>query len=200
MLNSSQQTPTPVSAAPVRRRASRYKPRAMPALVRWMQGRHFSPSRVNHRGAIVVEFVVVLMPLLITLFSFLQMGYLYQSVLVLRHAADVAARAAAVITVKEENNPNASGKKEEIDEAAFRAAGRFAQSELVYNIKVDVNDKSSKTDPYGMVEITLTADIKCSIPLGGQIACGAKGYMSKTIKSAYPHQGALYKVEAEEKK
>jgi Flp pilus assembly protein TadG len=155
---------------------------------------------LNAQGAVIVEFTVVMVPLLITFFSFIQIGYLYQSALVLRHAAEIAARAAAVITVKEENNPNATGRPAEVTEAAYRATGLFGKSGLISNVKVNITDDSSARDPYGLVHIKLTATVACNVPMGGRIACFPSGKMKKTVEASYAHQGARYKVEPKGKK
>jgi hypothetical protein len=183
----------PFTAPPrLPRRATRFVSRDSrgfaAAIGRLMHGRP-----MNAQGAVVVEFTVVMVPLMITFFCFLQMGYLYQSALVLRHAAEIAARAAAVITVKENNNPNATGRPSEVTEAAYRATGQFGKSGLISNVKVAITDDSSARDPYGMVHIKLTATLACKVPLGGRIACFPSGKINKTVEASYAHQGALYK-------
>ena len=188
-------TPEPgTSSAQTPRRATRFVPCTSGTFARAL-GRLVRGRPLNARGAVIVEFTVVMVPLLVTFFSFIQMGYLYQSALVLRHAAEIAARAAAVITVKEDNNPNATGRPAEVTEAAYRATGLFGKSGLISNVKVNITDDSSARDPHGMVHIKLTATVACNVPMGGRIACFPSGKMTKTVEASYAHQGARYKIE-----
>lgn len=152
-------------------------------------------KRWGSEGAVVVEFAVVLLPLLITFFSFIQVGKVYTSHLVMKHAAITAARAAAVVTKNGDNNPYATGDEDDVQEAAKRAMGRWAQGGAIERIKVKIDDQSDESDPYGMVTVSVTADIVCGVPLASRIVCFPKGRITKTVKASYPHQGAVYKEE-----
>jgi hypothetical protein len=60
-------------------------------------------------------------------------------------------------------------------------------------VSVSVNDASSKDDPYGWVDVTVTATYACNVPMGS-VACGGK---SKKLVEHFrmPHQGANYEME-----
>lgn len=149
--------------------------------------------RSDTRGAVLAEFVIAIIPLLVTFFSFVQLSRLATARLVVKHGAIVGARAASVISNANDNNPGANGNGQSDIEAGVRAAmapwwvkGAFS------NIDVTVDDQSSRSNPYGWVTVTVNATYECRVPLGF-LACGGT---SKTLRESYrmPHQGALYRM------
>jgi TadE-like protein len=156
--------------------------------------------KLGSSGVVAVEFVVVMVPLFLVLFCFVQLSYLYQAHMLVRHAAITGARAAAVILKKGNNNPYASGNASEVTSAVKRATGQFGKKNIITIVSVDSNDRSSDADPFGMVTVKVRAMIKCHVPLGGRIACFPLGRKLVTIEASYPKQGANYLEEKEEKK
>jgi Flp pilus assembly protein TadG len=147
----------------------------------------------DKRGAVLVEFLVAFMPLMITFSSFVQLSQIATASLVTNHATIVAGRAAAVISNEHNNTPDAKkGKNQDQIEAAVQAGlGPWAQT--MEDVKVEIEDKSSKEDNFGMVKVTVTARYKCSVPFGGMLVCGANGGVHEIVKTAaFPHQGACY--------
>lgn len=150
------------------------------------------------RGAAMVEFAIVSMPLFTVFFGFTQVGKVYEANLVLKHSASVAARAAAVIANSTGNiNPgkNQSGNPEsEIQQAALVAMGRWGQTNTFVDTKVDIADRSSDSDPYGMICTTVRSTYKCRVPLGNRLVCGADAKHEKSATACHAHQGAKYKL------
>jgi Flp pilus assembly protein TadG len=147
----------------------------------------------DQRGAVLVEFLVAFMPLMITFSSFVQLAQITTARLVTKHSAIVAARAAAVISNEHNNTPDAKkGKNQDEIEASVQAAlGPWGKT--MTNVKVDIDDQSSADDNFGMVKVTVTARYKCSVPFGGLLVCGAAGGVHEIVqKAAFPHQGACY--------
>ena len=148
----------------------------------------------DKRGAVLVEFLVALMPLMITFSCFVQITEMATAKLVLKHSAVVGARAAAVISNKNNNTPDQPKGANQADiEAGVKAAlGPWLPH--MQSVQVKVEDSSSCDDPYGMVKVTVTVQHKCEVPFGGRLLCGAVGG-THTMKQAYgfPHQGARYK-------
>ena len=62
--------------------------------------------RKDKRGAVLVEFLVAFMPLMITFSSFVQVAQIATASIVTKHSTIVGARAAAVITNEHKNTPD----------------------------------------------------------------------------------------------
>jgi hypothetical protein len=145
-------------------------------------------------GAVLVEFLVALMPLMITFSCFVQLSQMATAKLVVKHSAVVGARAAAVISNKNNNTPDQPKGENLADIEAGVNAALGPWKKQMATVKVRVEDSSSCDDPYGMVKVTVTAAHRCLVPFGGRLMCGAVG-ATHTMEQAYamPHQGARYK-------
>lgn len=156
--------------------------------------RGFTKLRRDTRGAVLAEFMIAIVPILMMFFSFIQLSKMAAARLVLKHSAIVAARAAAVITNNYDNNPcQPRGMNEgQILDAAKMALGEYWKKPGGFSrLRVEVTDTSS-SDPYNWVTVKVTGTYDCVIPLGGRIACpGGTKTMEETHRM--PHQGALYK-------
>jgi len=152
-------------------------------------------QKLGTKGAVLAEFSLALMPLLITFFSFVQVGKLFTASLVVRHSAVAAARAAAVIHKQGDNNPGDNGTDDDITRAAELEMGPWYGSSLDLNGSVTIEDKSSTSDPYGNVKVTVPATYTCDVPLGSLIVCGPSRTRDMTATASFPHQGALYKLQ-----
>ena len=153
----------------------------------------------DKRGAVLVEFVVAFMPLMITFSCFVQLAQIATAKVVVKHSAIVGARAAAVISNAHKNTPGQEigDNKEQIEAGVKAALGPW--SKTMESVEVEIEDKSSCSEDngqYGLVAVTVTAEYKCSVPFGGRLLCGAVG-ATRTLKQTYgfPHQGARYKTE-----
>jgi hypothetical protein len=162
-------------------------------LRRWVGKGRAANARVGTKGAVLAEFALAATPLFITFFSFVQLGKVYTASFVVRHSAISAARAAAVIHKKGENNPGENGENEDITRAAQLAMGPWYGSSLDLDGEVEIKDKSSMADPYGPVEVTVPAVYTCDVPLGSLIVCGTGRKKTMNAKATFPHQGARYK-------
>lgn len=149
----------------------------------------------NSRGAVLVEFVVALMPMMMTFFGFVEVSKIYAAKLATKHAAITAARAAAVFSNQHENNPGAEGSGEEQAKGAAAAAlGPWIGNGAISSVDVTVTDQSSKDDPYGPVKVKVSATYQCKVPMMGRIVCKG-GTMKIPYEATMPHQGAKYKAE-----
>lgn len=147
----------------------------------------------NTRGAVLAEFVVAVVPLLTTFFSFVQLSKVATARLVVKHGAIVGARAASVISNQHDNTPDAKGKgdgKGEISSAVKMAMAPWISKGSISGVNVDVNDQSSREDPYGWVNVTVKATYHCKVPMGFLICAGSTKQLEETYRM--PHQGALY--------
>jgi len=146
----------------------------------------------NKRGAVLVEFAIAFMPLMITFSSFVQLQQMATARIALKHATIVGGRAASVISNKNRNTPDAEDKDndDEVKKGVVAALGPW-KTKITVNVKVE--DTSSCDDPYGMVSVTVNADYKCSVPFSNLFMCGAsKTHAFKPMTSRFPHQGARY--------
>ena len=147
----------------------------------------------DKRGAVLIEFLVAFMPLMITFSSFVQLAQITTARIVTKHSTIIAARAAAVISNEKNNTPDAKkGKNQDEIEAAVHAAlGPWDKT--MNSVKVDINDQSDGNDVFGMIQVTVTARYRCSVPFGGFLVCGRNGGVHEIVqKAAFPHQGACY--------
>ena len=148
----------------------------------------------DSRGAVLAEFCIALVPLLTMFFSFVQLSRISAARLVVKHSAIVGARAAAVVSNANNNNPGSgSGSNAGDVESAVQAALGPWWKKSVSKVDVAINDSSTREDPYGWVEVKVTATYACNIPMGS-IACGGK---TKQLIERFrmPHQGASYEAE-----
>jgi Flp pilus assembly protein TadG len=154
-----------------------------------MQSCHPSPKsrRKRERGAAVVEFMVAAMPLLITFFSFVQVGKIMTAQLIVQHAANCAVRAATVV-VNPDSNPGASGKASDVEMAAKGALGAFGKS---ITLSAAPSGGGSRNAP---VNVTVTATYTCDVPLGKTIVCSGGSLQLKPVTATLPLQGADYKL------
>lgn len=162
------------------------------------EARGSSIARVHRdaRGAVLVEFLVVLMPLMATFSFFVQFSQIAQARLMMLHATQVAARGAAVFSNKKGNTPDApeiDENKAEVEGAFYAALGPWAKT-IKGEPRIEINDTSGCGDAvYNDVTVTVTADYRCSVPFPGHLLCAGNGGAYRFKHSySYPHQGASY--------
>lgn len=154
----------------------------------------------DQRGAVLAEFVIAVVPLLMTFFGFMQVSKMFTASLGVRHAAIVAARAAAVYSNRANNNPGADGDgASQAKQAAGAALAPWISDGSISNVNVEVDDKSSREDPYGPIQVQVTVNYKCRTPMMGRIVCGggSKQISTRTMlgfSAQMPHQGAKYEA------
>ena len=93
------------------------------------------------------------------------------------------------------NTPDANGDgKNDIKAAVNSALGPW-QGRLISpafsSVNVEVQDASTRDDPYGWVTVTVTAQYHCRVPLG-YLACGGRIRIPLSEQYRMPHQGAIY--------
>jgi uncharacterized membrane protein YgcG len=147
------------------------------------------------RGAVLAEFVVAIFPLLTIFFVFVQLSMLAISSLIVKHSAVVGARAAAVFSNQNQNVPELCGDNgtAKIEEAVRAAVGPWQDR---ISTTVSVRDQSSRSEDdgvYDLVTVTVTARVRCAVPVG-KIICGA-GFTKQIVDvKSMPHQGARYRT------
>lgn len=142
--------------------------------------------RRDQRGAVLAEFVVVLVPLLTIFFVFTQLSAIAIAKLRFKHATVIGARAAAVMSNSGDNCPGCDGQ------GAVGAGVRAAlQGSGVTVLTVNIQDSSNRDDPYNLVQVTVVGRYNCTVPLG-RVICGPMLPFTET--KSMPHQGARYRL------
>lgn len=148
----------------------------------------------DSRGAVLVEFVIAIVPILLTFFTFVQLSRVATARLVVKHSAIIGARAASVISNQHNNTPDAKNDgKADIKTAVQLALGTWYTKGSITNVDVVVTDQSSRSDYYGWVTVKVTATYHCNVPMGWTACGGKQTQLVETFRM--PHQGAIYKVE-----
>lgn len=146
------------------------------------------------RGAVLAEFVVAIFPLLTIFFVFLQLSAIAAATLIVKHSAVIGARAASVLSNKNNNIPEAKGNGQaDIETGVRNAMGPWANK--MSSITVSVADQSSRNKDHGaydLVTVRVTATFRCNVPLGRAICPGGVKIITDT--KSMPHQGARYKL------
>jgi Flp pilus assembly protein TadG len=155
----------------------------------------------DRRGAVLVEFMVALLPLLTTFFVSLQVMQLATARLMVKHANILGARAAAVFANTAGVTPDqpVGVNQDKIEMAVMGSLGPYANA---ITVKVTVDDKATCSDPYGPVTVKVEGTVRCFVPLG-QIICKSRAPFGGAQRAAVvfkdsvtmPHQGARYKGE-----
>jgi Flp pilus assembly protein TadG len=146
------------------------------------------------RGAVLAEFVITVVPLLMMLFGWLQLSWLYTANVLVQHAANTCARAAIVIDDKP-FNPGDNGSVADIQKATERAAEVQGNGKKAFkSIRCDVTNAATEQDEFGKVTAKVTAEFKCGVPMGKFIVCGPTASKTLTKSAELPFQGARYEV------
>ena len=149
----------------------------------------------RRRGAVLVEFMVTLVPVLTTFFTFVQLSKVATARLMVKHAAIVGARAAAVMANGKGNLPDQpKGTNEaEIKNGVKNALGPWwSKKGGITSVDITIKDASTKADPYDWVEVKGVASYACTVPMGWLACAGPAKRIEETFKM--PHQGAVYEM------
>jgi hypothetical protein len=140
----------------------------------------------------LAEFAIAFMPIMTIYLTMLELAHYFVIREVVVHAANLTARACAVVGPVNDAPPGVNGP---LDDA--KAAGEWAlkpwmsSATNVNNIKVECT-QADAADPYGQDNGHITADYTCSVPVAKVIVC-AGGPKKIDVTSSFPHQGAKYK-------
>lgn len=146
----------------------------------------------DQKGAVLAEFVVAIFPLLTIFFVFVQLSMLAVSAIIVKHSAVVGARAASVFANEHQNVPEQCGDDGagKINQAVQAALGPWSDR---ISTSVTVRDQSSRREDdgvYDLVTVTVTAQVRCAVPIG-KVICGG-GTKEIVDTKSMPHQGARY--------
>ena len=156
--------------------------------------------RAGQRGAVLVEFALAFLPLLMLFFATAQLAKLATARLAVKHSAIIGARAAAVMWNEHDNVPEQpqGADQNDIEKAVKSALGPWWELDgPITSVKVSVKDASTRDDPYDWVEVNVKAEYACRLPFGF-LVCGG---LTKRLEETYrmPHQGAQYRLDEQPK-
>jgi Flp pilus assembly protein TadG len=146
----------------------------------------------GERGAVLAEFIITVVPLLMMLFGWMQLAWLYTANLLVKHSANACVRAAVVIDGKEGLNPGENGDVDQIQKAAEAAAEVQGGRPIFASVRCTYDNQASNDDPYGKVTAKVTAEYRCSVPMGRFIVCGPDSKKTLEGVASLPFQGARY--------
>jgi hypothetical protein len=151
--------------------------------------------RRDRRGAVLAEFAIAFLPVATMFLFVVQFARFEMCRLAVLHAANVSARACAVVNAGgDEINPGGAeinGPESDANKAAQMVLKPFLGQELsVQPVKCQHNDTG---DPYGLDVVDVNATYTCRVPVGKRLMCPS-GSRNFTVRASMAHQGARYKL------
>jgi Flp pilus assembly protein TadG len=147
-----------------------------------LDGKGRKRIRGDQRGAVIVEFALAILPVLMIFFGTVQWCCCAYVNLILHHGAFVAARCNAVV---HPGMPDA-GKAEDCTTAVNTLLATSTKDKAT----VTLTGGAATSETVGVTEVKLT--YKCTIPLGNVVACGPSREQKWTAKASFPNQGSAY--------
>ncbi len=154
-------------------------------------------ARKEAGGAVMVEFLIAYLPVLVAFLMFWQLGELLVAQMVVERASSAAGRAAIVVIPDDpafyEAEPHGaySGvRKREIRLAAGMMLA--ASPHLSENFSVDVTNVPSGGSTVGQVTVDVQAEFRCKRLTW---VCGVDGFTLLGSKSTHTYHGAAYEYE-----
>ena len=135
---------------------------------------------VDCKGAVLAEFAIAIVPILMLFFCIAQLCVLGYTSLLVKHAAFVAVRAAAVV------NPGMADSalgSNDVEQAAKLALAGVPG-------RISVASTAAAPMSQDMITTTVGLDFPCTVPLGGILVCGAVARHAMSASAAFPNQGA----------
>jgi hypothetical protein len=152
-------------------------------------------------GAVYVEFIIALFPMMLLFFGMMQLNGLLLADLVTRHAAVHAVRA-AIVCDSQAGDPQSADRLASPGGCSWEAANMTLAAIKSFGAP-DFTVKIDGATPHGneMVTATVTANYHCHVPLAGPLLCGfglpglpaGGGVLALTRRASLPNQGANYK-------
>jgi Flp pilus assembly protein TadG len=137
----------------------------------------------DQKGAVMVEFALAILPVLLIFFGTVQYCVCAYVNLIVHHGAFVAARCLAVV---HPGMPDA-GKKEDCTDGVNALFGTGSTLKATVTLQSPPATTSEHIDT---TEVELK--YKCTIPLGDVVACGKGREMTMKAIASFPNQGSSY--------
>jgi hypothetical protein len=158
------------------------------------------PKLGDQRGAVLAEFAIAFMPICAMFLCVCQLARFEMAHLVSMRAAELSARACAVIHEPDPgHDKQIDGADTDIQEAAHVVMRSMVGSNNGHEIQITdpvCEHEEGSNSNGGTDTVTLTATYHCTIPLASHIVCSS-GDKTWTEEVKFPHQGADYKLDDE---
>jgi Flp pilus assembly protein TadG len=149
----------------------------------------------DDRGAVYIEFIVAIVPMLVLFWGLLQVNGLLLADLVVRNAAMNAVRA-AIVCDSDEHTSGESGAQDCAKRAAQDTTGAVKS---IQSGSVSVQIQGASSTGNAPVTATVSATYQCQVPLVAGLACGLFGGLGAATATAtfqrsatLPNQGHYY--------
>jgi hypothetical protein len=150
------------------------------------------------RGAVFVEHLIAMMPVLTFAMCIFQEASLFEAQLLTEHAALAAARTASVVVPDaparyggEPANTLGPNRKQAVRLAAIHALAPLVQNEEITTVDIDTGANSS-VGPRAPITIKVEATFACKLPLAALLVCEASGTRVLSAAATMPNEGARY--------
>jgi Flp pilus assembly protein TadG len=165
----------------------------------------------SQEGAAYLEFIIAILPMLLTFWGLMQLNGIFLADIVVGHAATNAVRAAIVCDSLGEERPQTREELERPKGCAYEAAKitlsaiRSFGSPPVFQVKIEGGAETFGNEP---VTAVVDATYHCRVPLVGNLLCGTiipdgsghskrNGLIHVRREATLPNQGATYVEGAE---
>lgn len=149
----------------------------------------------NTRGAVLAEFAFAFMPVCTMFLFVVQFSRFEMCRLATHHAANVGARACAVINATDDKfdpgGDKQNGPETDADKAAKQVLKPFLGKELALDEEIKCNHAGGAN---GTDTVDVKATYTCDIPVAKKLMC-PNGDHKWTATAKMPHQGASYKLD-----
>lgn len=140
-----------------------------------------SSRRLRSRGAVMVEFIVVLMPLMTAFLCGIQIAFLGAAKMVAQHAVSVGVRSAAVHAIKQPEGTSGVHVA-----AVDRAMGPWSNV-----LSINTGLQSAGGGPNDEIRLQGTATYICKVALARRIVCNG-GVQTWETQATLTNHGANY--------
>ena len=155
-------------------------------------------SRRTQRGAVYIEFLVALLPVLFFFFAVWQVADACAAHLIVERAAQAAVRAAVVVMPDNGKFYGAEDPNVGVDTLSgargkdVEAAARLVLVASPHFVETPSTIEIAPPEPHGHepVTATVTAGYRCSSWVS--LLCGATGSLDMTASATLPYQGARF--------
>ncbi len=162
--------------------------------------------RLDTRGGVFVEHLIVFMPLFTFPMCIFQETVLFGAALSNDHAAILAARAASVVVPDDPKryggeavNTLGQKRKDAVRLAAIRALAPYVFDENVSSVDVTLSAGTGGTttpiEPHAPITVRVDSVFQCKVPIAARIVCDTNGTKRLSATATLPNQGARFTYE-----
>lgn len=155
-------------------------------------------GRTRTRGATLVEFVIVILPVMTLALTLLQVAELYTAKIALDHAAANAARSASVVMADDPKyyggepiNTASSQRTRAVKTAAARALAPFVLDGSIRAIDVAFPG-GVPARPGADFTVEVRATYRCGVPLVHRLVCSGGGVTALASRATFASNAASF--------